>query len=251
MVNKIKLFNKLDEKLDLWIEGKLDAKITVVFVHGFAVDKHETARYFDDVSKVLSKIYRVVRFDLSGCGESEGKLEEKDYQKWSEDLNVVLGYVKKTFPGRVFIIAHSMGCFVTSLASPDGVDKVVFSGIPNSNTDDIIKRIVSHFAKRPGGNFDPDGVSIFPRSSGAIQKIGSSFWKVLKVFRPVDELTKFGKKTNLFIIHMNQDQLIGMAHLEEYKNIKGITIKWLDGDHSFTKRQERERLIEEVKNFFQ
>jgi len=50
MVKKIKLLNKKNEKLDAWIEEGIDkSKDTVVMVHGFATDKHETAGYFGKI----------------------------------------------------------------------------------------------------------------------------------------------------------------------------------------------------------
>lgn len=114
----LKINNLTGEKLDVLIEGNLQAKTTVIFVHGFAVDKHETAVYFDDLVIVFGNNYRIIRFDFSGCGESEGNLEEKDYEKWADDLKIVVDYVKKTYKGSLYIFAQSMGCFVIALANP-------------------------------------------------------------------------------------------------------------------------------------
>ncbi|MBW7960488.1 alpha/beta fold hydrolase [Patescibacteria group bacterium] len=251
MVNKIKLFNKLNEKLDIWVEGKQDAEITVVFVHGFAVDKHETARYFDDLSSSLNNNYRTVRFDFSGCGNSQGKLEEKDCLQWSKDLSVVIDFVKNKYKGEIYIFAQSMGCFVTALLSPDNIKKTVFTGIPNSNIKYIIDRLFSRFIKRPGGKLDLNGISIFPRSSGEIQKIGPSFWKVLKDFQPKEKVETYSKKTSLMIVHPLQDEVVGNEFLEVYSKIPNVIIKHLNGNHAFTKKEDRDILIKEIENFLQ
>ncbi|KKP87285.1 MAG: serine peptidase [Candidatus Roizmanbacteria bacterium GW2011_GWA2_35_8] len=248
--SKIKIPNKENELLDTWIEGNGKSKVTIIFVHGFATDKHETGRYFDDVTVALKEKFRIIRFDFSGCGNSEGKLEDKNYLKWAEDLDSVLTNIENNYPGGIYILAQSMGCFVTTLLSPLNVKKTVFIGLPNSDTKYIGERLVSRFISRPGGKLDYKGISIFPRSSGQIQKIGTSFWKALFDFNPVEKVSEFSKKTSLMIIHPQQDEIVGNKHLEKYSQIKGVVIEKLNGDHAFSKPEDRNELIQTVKNFF-
>lgn len=242
--------NSLHERIDYVIEGKKDSDVTVIFVHGFGVDKHETAGYFDDVAKELGKTYRIIRFDFSGCGKSDGKLEEKDYEKWADDLKAVLKFTKEQFSGKMYIFAQSMGTFVTTLASLDGIEKAVFTGIPNTNTDFIKKRMIDRFGSRPGAVVNTEGISVFPRSSGHVQKIGPSFWTVLKDFDPVSAVTEFSKKTKLLLIHANQDEVIGTEFLDTYGNIPNIKRIFLDGNHSWTIPEQRTVLIEAVEKFY-
>ncbi len=246
----IDIKNSLQERIDYIVEGNDNSDVAVIFVHGFGVDKHETAGYFDDVAKELGKTYRIVRFDFSGCGKSEGKLEEKDYMKWADDLSVVLSMVKRQYSGKIFIFAQSMGTFVTSLACLDGIEKTVFTGIPNTNTDFIIKRMIDRFCSRSGSFVNLEGVSEFPRSSGVVQKIGWSFFRVLKDFDPIATVTKFSTKTKLLLIHANQDDVIGTEYLDVYGDIPNVKRIFLDGDHSWKKRDDRIILIETIKQFF-
>ncbi len=250
MIKSEKIKNKEKELLDVLVEGPDNPRATIIFVHGFATDKHETASYFDDLSAAFSGEFRIVRFDFSGCGKSEGKLEKKDYQKWGEDLQAVIDYVNRIYKENTYILAQSMGCFVTSLLAPKGIEKTAFTGIPNSNPEYIIESLFKRFASRPGGKLDLGGISIFPRSSGAIQKIGPSFWKVLKGFKPAEAVKDFSAKTNLLIVHPKQDEVVGDKYLEEYSTIENVKVIWIDGDHSFKKPEEREALIKEIKKFF-
>lgn len=249
-MKNIKIKNSNNELLDVFVEGNNKSKVTIIFVHGFAVDKHETAQYFDDLSSSLGLDYRIVRFDFSGCGKSEGRLEDKNYNEWSKDLSVIIKYVKKEYDKDIYILSQSMGCFITSIISPKGIKKTVFTGIPNNNTQFIINRISERFSSRSGAKINHGGISIFPRSSGKIQKIGQTFWQVLKEFNPLDKVKEFSKKTKLLIIHPKQDDIVGTEYLNDYSTVPGITIKWLDGDHSFTKLKDRKKLIEEVRSFF-
>lgn len=247
---KRKISNKNNELLDVWVEGNEKSEKTIIFVHGFATDKHETAGYFNGLVKALENKFRIIRFDFSGCGESEGKLEEKDYEKWSEDLSVVADYVRDNFQGDVYIFAQSMGCFVTALLSPSGIKKTVFTGVPNNNTQYIIESLFLRFGKKPGGKIDFQGISLLPRSTGKTQKIGPSFWEVIKNLKPKETVEAYSKKTDLMIIHPKQDEVVGNQFLKEYSKIPGVKIKWLDGDHSFSKPEDRSKLIFEIERFF-
>ncbi len=247
---KVKIKNKQNELLDIWIEGNEKSDITIIFIHGFAVDKHETAGYFDDLAKSLGETYRIVRFDFSGCGESEGRLEDKNYNTWSEDLKVTIDYVKNNHKGVIYLLAQSMGCFVTAITNPKGIKETVFTGIPNSNTQHIIDSIAKRFGSRPGAVINYRDISIVPRSSGQTQKIGPSFWQVLKEYNPLESVKEFSKNTKLLINHPLQDEVVGQEFLDEYSIIPGVTIKKINGDHAFTKTEDREKLIEIVKNFF-
>src|SRR3990167_11225559 len=77
MIFRPQIINPYGERLDALVEERDRASATVIFVHGFGTDKHESDRYFDDLSFGLQKNFRIVRFDLSACGKSDGRLEEK------------------------------------------------------------------------------------------------------------------------------------------------------------------------------
>lgn len=246
-----KVLNPYGESLDVLIEGNSQSQTTIIFVHGFATDKHETAGYFDDLTAAFTKKYRIVRFDFSGCGKSEGRTEEKNYELWAQDLQSVVEYVKSQFSGKVFIFAQSMGTFITALANPSGITKTVFTGLPNTNTSYIKEKMLKRFGTREGAVVNLEGITVFPRSSGKSTKLGPSFWKVLEKFNPVQSVTNYSKHTQLLIIHPKQDEIVRLKYLDGYKTIPKITIKWLDGDHSFTKSEDRKRLIQEVIAFFE
>lgn len=246
----ILISNHRGEKLNTLVEEPEQPKATIVFVHGFISNKHETAGYFDDLSIALKNEYRLVRFDFSGCGKSEGKTEEITYEKHAEDLQVILEYVKKNYVGKTYILAHSMGCFVTALLSPNDIQKTVFTGIPNTDTSFIIERITERFGSRVGAKINVLGISEIPRSFGVVQKIGKEFWKSLREFHPVLTVADYCKKTDLLIIHPLQDDVVGTQFLEEYQHIPHVHIEQVDGDHSFTDLRTRKNLIERVIHFF-
>lgn len=236
-------------RLSVWVEGNQTATHSIVLVHGFGTNKHETAGYFDDLVQSLGQTYRVVRFDFAGLGESEGTLSTMTYERQAEELQVVLEWVKQQFPGQISIVAQSMGCFITSLCCPDGIARTVFTGIPNIHTDRIVDRIAKRFAKKPESVVDIQGVSKILRSSGEIQTIHPDFWQSILRFKPLETVAAFAAKTKLLIIHPNQDDVVGTDDLDGYRELKNVTVRHLDGDHSFTQPTDRENVITEIKQW--
>lgn len=244
--------NKFSEKLDTWVEIPDGiVKANVVMVHGFGTSKHETAHYFDDISiALINSNFRVIRFDLSGYGNSEGKQEDACYSKHIGDLSCIVEYVKKEFVEPIYIFAQSMGCFVTALAAPSGITKTLMTGLPNTDPQIIIDRVSARFGSRPGAILNYDGISLLPRSTGQVQKIGSSFWRDLRSLKPAQTIKKYSKTTNLLIIHWNNDEILGTDYLEEYDKLPTLTAKWLPGDHAVTKKEDRDNLIQIMLDFY-
>lgn len=242
--------NHLGEKLEVVVDGKEQAKRVVIFVHGFGVDLHETGGLFDYEAEQLGDRFLTVQFSLSGCGKSEGKSEEMNYEKHAQDLGSVIGWVRKSYSGKkIHIITHSMGGFVTVLLAPDQIEKTIMVGLPNYDVLTLRGRILNRFKTRPGAVLNTEGISILPRSSGIMQKIGSSFWRVLGQMRPLEQVQAFSKKTKLKIIHMKQDEILGRDYIDEYHRIGGVESVWIDGDHSVTKPEYRQQLMREIEKF--
>lgn len=247
MIQKIK--NIFGEELDVLIEGNENSKNIVIFVHGFGTDKNEGFATFLDLANFLKDQYITIRFDLSGYGSSEGEDYEFQFQKAAGDLDSVIRYARKEYPSKdVNIIAHSLGTFITSLLSPYEIKKTVFTSIPNSNSEYIIKqlqdRIVNH-----GGTIDEKGITIYPRSSGVVQKMGKDFWRTFRSFDVLEYLEEFAKKTKIVIFKPKQDNVLDYKYFEEYKLIPKVNYVEIDGDHNFRKKEDRQYLFDKIKDF--
>ena len=246
---KIKITNIFGERLDVLIEGSKESKSVVIFVHGYGTDKDESFATFLDLSKYLNDKFFLVRFDLSGYGKSEGNDFEFQFQKAAGDLDSVIRYVRRNYPDKVLnIIAHSLGTVTASLLSPYNIRKTVFTSVPNSNTEFVItelkKRILSH-----GGKVDEEGITYYPRTRGAGQKIGPGFWKTLRAYNPCEYLEELGNKTDLIIFKPMQDDVLKNVYFDEYKAIKNIQYVEVSGDHNFKDPRQREELFKKIKTF--
>jgi pimeloyl-ACP methyl ester carboxylesterase len=232
------------DDLYIQVEGPDDAQKSVVYVHGFG--SHLNEGYAPDLVEALAPTTRVVRFDFSSCGQSTGKQEEICFHKMNDDLENVLKYVHQTYQGTVSIVAHSMGSFVTAQLSPEGIAKAIFTGVPNADTWHLASQLQNRILKRFGGIVNEQGVTQYPRKDGTIQQLGPDFWKDLKALDPVKAFTVFSKKTSLVLIRPLHDEVVGKQFMEPYKEIQDAKHIEIEGDHNFTKPQDREAMLKKI-----
>jgi len=111
--------NKQGENLwgILTLPGKKGKFPTVIMAHGFAKTKSE--RKFVELARKLAKNgIASLRFDFSGCGDSEGKFEEMRISKQVEELNAAYQRLikeKRIDKNRIGILAHSLGTVIACL----------------------------------------------------------------------------------------------------------------------------------------
>lgn len=246
---KLKIRNIYGEKLDVLIEGNRNSKDAIVFVHGYGTDKDENFASFLDLANYLSDNYFLIRFDLSGYGQSGGKDYEFQFHKAAGDVDSVIRYLRKNYPNkRINIIAHSLGTFVVSLLSPYKIRKTVFTAIVNSNTKFVSKWLEDRILSK-GGKVEKEGTTIYPRTHGATQKIGKDFWRTLENINPVEYIQELADKTDLIIFKPRQDEILPDKFFNEYREIKNIKYMEVNGDHNFRNPKDRENLFRLIKDF--
>ena len=246
---KKKIKNIFGENLDVLIEGNKKSDKILIFVHGFGTDKDEGFATFLDLSKYLREDFITIRFDLSGYGKSEGEDYEFQYQKAAGDVDSIIRYARKNYRNKeIYIIAHSLGTFVVSILSPYMIKKIVFTSIPNSNTefilDELKKRILSK-----GGRINENNLTFYPRTSGSVQVIGKDFWRTFRTFKPCEYIAELGNKTDLMVFKPKQDDVLKNKFFKEYKSIKNIKYVEIDGDHNFRDKKDRINLFKQIKSF--
>ncbi len=246
---KILINNPWNENLNAVIEGS-EGDLTVVMAHGFGTSMDELG-LFVEISQKISPIARVLRFDFSSCGQSEGRQEDLDVKKLAGDLGAVLDWVRKEYGGRMIIIAHSLGTVVTRLLSPEGIEKIIFTGVTLPSSEDHVantqRRLLTN---RPGGVLNEEGMSLYPRRNGIFQKIGSSYWSELRKVDPLDLMKVLAQKSQVIILKPKQDEIVGGPEATEvYKTIPNITYLELDGDHNFNDVEDRSKLLEVIFDF--
>lgn len=111
---KVSFLNRQKEKLAGVLEGT--GTKGVIFSHGFTGNKDEWGRFLK-ATLVVAKDFRVLRFDFSGNGESEGKFEESHFSKETDDLLSAIAFMKEQGCTSIGLYGHSMGGAVSILAA--------------------------------------------------------------------------------------------------------------------------------------
>ncbi|GAB4139888.1 MAG: hypothetical protein Fur0024_0610 [Patescibacteria group bacterium] len=249
-----KVLNSSGEMLDTLVEGNLESDETIIFVHGWGVDKDDGDNIFPDIAKVLSKKFRCVRYDASGCGKSDGKEEDMNHQKFADDFKSILDFTNKNFGEKISVIGMSQGTIVLPLANSQIENfkprKIILISPVDSDSVKGIERKKRKILSR-GGTFDEQGISISPRSSGKMEKIGSGYWKVLQNINTMDLMEKFSKKSKIIMIRGKEDEFIAKESVEDYKTIENLEFIEIHGSHSFKLPEDRKVLLEKIKEIFE
>ena len=202
MIKTKTILNDNKEKIFIETYVPKTIKSTIVFCHGITgCRKGRTMAddYFQRLAKILmDKNYKVVLFDYSGHGESEGKSEDVVLSKSVSELAKVI-QSEKVDVGNVNFLVFSYGTTVLcrfleqnknikpkhiAMISP-GLDPLGSGFLDENNIfgKDIAKAYYSGEMKKNG--FAVVGVKGF--------KLGFNFIEELKNFKP-DYLTKVGSK---------------------------------------------------------
>jgi pimeloyl-ACP methyl ester carboxylesterase len=90
----------------------------VVFCHGFGGNKIGANRFFVTLSEALAQNgIAVIRFDLRGCGDSEGDFCEITLKSQIEDLQLVLQKASLEYQ-HIGLIGVSLGSTISLLSAP-------------------------------------------------------------------------------------------------------------------------------------
>lgn len=132
------IFTSKDEGLKLkgWvIEPTKQAKMTVIFSHGYGGNRYEPNVPFLPIAKALTdEGYRVIMFDFRASGESEGDMTTIG-AKEKYDLLGVIDYAKQHYSEPIVLYGVSMGAATSILAA--GMDKDVKAVIADSPFSDL------------------------------------------------------------------------------------------------------------------
>lgn len=86
-----------------------------------------------------------------------------------------------------------------------------------------------------GGTYNPSGISLFPRNSGKITKIGAAFWKDAQSLAFKKQIDTYLNQPSL-VLHGGKDAVASEHEIREFfctpKNLPEVRII-RQGDHGF------------------
>lgn len=220
-------------------------KPIVVIVHGyFTANRVGYGRLYFDIANTLADIgYTTVRFDLSGMGESDGKLEEVVFDNHVADVQNITNFILEKYQRKVILIGHSIGCLV-SLKSycniPDCFDKLILLS-PIFFDDTILLRF-----------FDKDMLKEL-KGTGHTSRKGicvdySFFNEQMSLSNVANQLKEC--KVPIALLIGDLDIYFTNKEIENLEKATGISpIIISNGDHNFSDKATREKLFNEIISF--
>ena len=115
-----------------------NAKATIIITHGIA---EHSGRYQEITDRLNQEGYSVVRYDLRGHGQSQGKRGSlKSYHQMIDDLHVLVLDQKKQNEQKIFLIGHSMGGLIVNMYAVKygDIDGIISSAAPSYFIPDVL-----------------------------------------------------------------------------------------------------------------
>ncbi len=221
-------------------KASFSKKPIVIIAHGyFSSNRVGPHRLYYEIANALQEIgYNVIRFDLRGMGESDGRIEEVKYFDHVKDLETVLSVFRQRFnDAQVVLIAHCIGCNVSLPVvekHKDFFKKVIYispyfttpSTIDAFFTDEQQKQLWTEgFTYRKGIYAD------------------ASFFSGPNVF--IEFIKKIEQHKDIIsVISAANDQFISLEDISEFYNTLNLPMVVIEkADHNYLEKESRRKLI--------
>lgn len=223
----------------------------VIMLHGFTSNRMEFGSTFVKLSRMLEKLgICSVRFDFSGCGESDGNFVDMTISEEVSEAMVILNYIKKlkfVDPTHIGVLGMSLGGVVASLLcgrrekeiqalslwSPAAI---VPEHIRNGRIQDVII---------------PENMNQFEYIDFHGIKVGINFVRDALNIDIFEVASHF--KQQVLLIHGTKDEIVPIKVTEKYHEKYGNTSKFIKVEgagHSYESVEYRQFLLEETVQFF-
>lgn len=202
MISKdIFIKNKYNKKLSALLECPNDlVKDYIIVNHCFTCSKNY--KIYNNISKILVKNgYGVIRFDMMGLGNSEGRFEDTNFSTNVEDLISVYDYISSNYKPPKFLVGHSLGGLISIKATSklDSIKGVATIGTP-FNLNGLI-HLLSKYEEELS-NHGQARINI----AGRQFKIGDHFLEDIRNEDVDDTIGNFNKP--IIIFHSNEDKTV-------------------------------------------
>lgn len=215
----------------------------VVFSHGFGV-RRDASGFFTELVANLPEGYGYVLFDYYQYPQDNITVISS-FSEQVKILRTVLDWTRSQVGvDSVSIIAHSMGCIVTSLAQPSDIQKSIFLAPPTSIGENTRK----YFTERPGA-YQKDGFWYVPRRNGTVSKIPVVLFDEFETIDAARAINKYANKTSLLIIAAGADEVIKDFDTHSLTGVDESSLTIIDGANHNFEQPARPELIKIVRQF--
>lgn len=223
----------------------------VIICHGFIGNRIGVDRLFVKTAKELALHgYAVLRFDYSGCGESDGEYGKTGLDQLIGQTGTVIDYGAKlpsVDPERIILLGHSLGGATASLtaAVDKRIKKLILWAAVGEPFKDLTRIIgeekMNELAESPA--IDYHGFLLFRK-----------FFQSLSAYFPLKQAKSFRGDT--LVVHGTDDQDIPVTYCQKYhdsflKRRKGsCSMKIIkNANHTFSNGEHYQQLIYATKKW--
>ena len=247
MQNQIQFPNHLGEKLaGSFHAPPEDSRRGIILGHCFTCSRH--TRILRDVSLALAAAgFKVLRFDFSGNGQSEGNFSESSYSKQIAEVKSAFSFMSAEGVSWFGMAGHSMGAMVALLAAAemDNVNAVCTLAAKASALHNI------HFLNLSQRQQLKSTGRVYFTSRGRDLELTQAFFADAATYELSNILPSL--IPSWLIVHGDQDEIIPMEHanrLQQYRpeNTELAIIK--GADHMFSQEAQRREVVKLVVDWF-
>jgi hypothetical protein len=245
------IFENKGEKLSGVLHTpEVGTKSAILFCHGFAGDKNGYKNKNIRVArKLCANGFAVLRFDLRGCGASDGKFVDTTISSEADDLRAAIDFVQKLGYERIGVIGGSFGGFVSILANDPRVKSMVLWAPVLTLKEAFIKS--GKVTQQMINEALTKGYTVYKRSAGGEVELSGEFVKEITKLEIFDIIKKISYP--LMIIHGNKDQIVDYRYSEKYIRyaVGQKQLRIIPGaDHDFTTDEYDQQLTEATVEWF-
>jgi len=181
-----------------------DSQSIILLTHGFTGDKSEWGR-LDKLAKALNREgYNILTFDFSGSGESDD--DSLTVNKWVDDLECAMKYVKEKGLTSIGLFGLSLGALICAKVWDDQIKTMVFWA-PVTSGKDVGKRYTSDQL----AELDEKGYITYTRDKGVRRRfiVDKQMLQDRVAVNPQDALSHI--RCPVLIVHGDQDPRVSIT----------------------------------------
>jgi esterase/lipase len=223
-----------------------DSRHGVILGHCFTCSRH--TRILRDLSLALvEEGFKVLRFDFSGNGQSEGNFSESFYSKQVKDIDSAVSFISSHGVRWIGLAGHSMGAMVALLAASqtDTIKAVCTLAAKASALQS------SHFLSQDQIQELKSTGRVNFISRGRNVKITEDFFADAARYDLSSIMPSLSQP--LMVVHGDMDEIIPVENayrLHQYRKVNTELVIIPGADHMFSQDEHRQEVVERVAQWF-
>jgi putative redox protein len=244
---QIKFQNHFDEMLaGTFHAPSEDSNRGIILGHCFSCSRH--TRVLRDISRGLVEAgFKVLRFDFSGNGQSEGNFSDSFYSKQIAEMETAASFMSAQGVTWVGLAGHSMGAMVALLAASQlenvrAVCTLAAKASPMETINFLNESQLQQLQSTGRVHFISRGRNL---------EVTAAFFADAAKYRLSDIMASLPQP--LLIVHGDQDEIVSAEdayRLHQFKPLNTDLVVIPGADHMFSQDQHRREVTELVVAWF-